>query len=203
MRFWKKGYTENKGFTLVEILVAMAVASIVMTIVYVIYASYSASYTAQEVSAELQQNLRAGMDFMMREIRMAGYEPVNGSDDFGIEVASETKIRFTRDTDDDGVIDDDQSERITYEYDNGTGKLVRILDEGLGTPGLVILENVAEFSFVYLNEAQNNLGSPVAAADLDNIRGVTITMRLEEPAGRRKSISRTISQFVVCRNLGL
>ena len=63
--------TEEKGFTLVELLVAVFVAGIVMTAVYSAYSSQQKSYTVQEQMAEMQQNLRSAMFMMTREIRMA------------------------------------------------------------------------------------------------------------------------------------
>ena len=52
----------------------------------------------------------------------------------------------------------------------------------------------------------NDLGDPVPAADLDNIRTVVISMKVEEPAGREsreEMKAREYSTWVKCRNLGL
>jgi type IV pilus assembly protein PilW len=57
---------EEKGFTLIEILVAMAISLVVMTGVYQVYVAQQKSYILQEQVAAMQQNLRAGMYFMAR-----------------------------------------------------------------------------------------------------------------------------------------
>ncbi len=65
----------NKGFTLIELLIAMAISAIVAGGIFTAYQSQQKSYTVQENVAVMQQNLRAGMDIMVREIRMAGCDP--------------------------------------------------------------------------------------------------------------------------------
>ena len=62
---------QDKGFTIVELLVAVFVAGIVMAGVYSAYYSQQKTYTAHEQLAEMQQNLRSAMFYMAREIRMA------------------------------------------------------------------------------------------------------------------------------------
>ena len=65
----------NKGFTLIELMIAMAISGIVAGGIFTAYQSQQKSYTSQENVAVMQQNLRAGMDIMAREIRMAGCDP--------------------------------------------------------------------------------------------------------------------------------
>jgi type IV pilus assembly protein PilW len=55
----------QKGFTLIEFLVAMAVAGIVMAGIYSAYYSQQKSFVVQDEMAEMQQNLRAAMFFMV------------------------------------------------------------------------------------------------------------------------------------------
>ena len=69
----------NRGFTLVELLIALAVSGIIMTGIFSAFKTQQDSYLAQEQVAEMQQNLRASLYIMTREIRMAGYDGGNGS----------------------------------------------------------------------------------------------------------------------------
>ena len=63
----------QKGFTLVELLIAMVVASIVMASIYAVYRSQTAAHRTQQLVVQMQQNIRAALYLLEREIRMAGY----------------------------------------------------------------------------------------------------------------------------------
>ncbi len=87
----------KKGFTLVELMIAMVISAIVMTSVYSVYSAQQRSYIVQEGVAAMHQNLRAAMYFMEREIRMAGCDPT-GAANAGIQTDSTaTLIHFTED----------------------------------------------------------------------------------------------------------
>ncbi len=61
------------GFTLIELLVAMAVSGIVAAAIFTVFKSQQDSYIVQEDVAAMQQNLRAGMSMLSRDVRMAGF----------------------------------------------------------------------------------------------------------------------------------
>ncbi|MCF8063103.1 MAG: prepilin-type N-terminal cleavage/methylation domain-containing protein, partial [Deltaproteobacteria bacterium] len=63
------------GFTLIELLVTVVVSGVVMAGIYTTFVSQQNSYIVQSETAALQQNLRAAMFNLKREIRMAGYNP--------------------------------------------------------------------------------------------------------------------------------
>jgi type IV pilus assembly protein PilW len=112
----ERGSRRDGGFTLVEVLVAMTISSIVAGAVFMAYKSQQESYLNQEQVALMQQNLRAAIFYMEREIRMAGYDTAS-STGAGIVTAAPNSIRFTMDVtggendgvdnDQDGVVDED------------------------------------------------------------------------------------------------
>lgn len=71
----KRTRLKDKGFTLVEIMVSMAISSLVIAGIYGVYTIQQRSYTVQEQVSEMQQRIRSALDFMTRNIRMAGYDP--------------------------------------------------------------------------------------------------------------------------------
>ena len=85
----------SDGFTLVEFLVAMVISLIVMSSIYSVYRSQQKSYVAQEQITVMQQNLRAGMTMITRDIRTAGYDPTR-SLGTGIISANSDQLQFTR-----------------------------------------------------------------------------------------------------------
>ena len=64
----------NKGFSLIEVMVALAVTSILMAGIYTTYTIQQRSYKTQTMIVSVQQNLRGSLIIMEDEIRMAGYD---------------------------------------------------------------------------------------------------------------------------------
>jgi type IV pilus assembly protein PilW len=65
--------TQNYGFTLVELLVAMVISLVVMGAIYGTFKSQQDSFVIQDQVTAMQQNLRSAMYTMSRDIQMAGY----------------------------------------------------------------------------------------------------------------------------------
>jgi hypothetical protein len=209
---WKGCTSAHKnwepGFTLIDLLVGLAMASIVLTAIISLFTSVGRSYTIQNVAADVQQVTRAGVEHMTQNIRMAGLDPFGRA---GAEIKEFTadKIRFTLDRCDvpvggpegcgypDGDVDD-KFENVTYQWDPAARKLKQTLYEGTASVySETLVENVSNLSFTYLDKDD----SP--ALDARDIRTVVIAMTVADPAGRGKTVERTYSARVRCRNLGL
>jgi prepilin-type N-terminal cleavage/methylation domain-containing protein len=67
---------KNKGVTLIELLVALVISGILVAAIYRAFIGQQKTYTVQEQVVDMQQNVRAGINRMMREIRMAGFGKV-------------------------------------------------------------------------------------------------------------------------------
>jgi len=63
----------EQGFTMVELLVAMVLSLIVMGAVFLTFKSQQDSYVVQDQIVATQQNARAAMYLLTRDIQMAGY----------------------------------------------------------------------------------------------------------------------------------
>ena len=97
-------FRNTNGFTLIEILVALVLSIIVMAAIYSTFHSQQKSYMVQEQVAAMQQNLRAAMFYMEREIRMAGCDPTRkAKPEPAIVTANADMIAFSEDTDADGT----------------------------------------------------------------------------------------------------
>ena len=157
----------NKGFTLIEILVALALTGIVLGAIYTAYQSQQKTYIMQESIAEMQQNLRAAMYLMTQEIRMAGYD-TRGTANAGIETANASEIKFTKDLDGDGSIDSGNSEEITYSLYTADG--IQKLGRKNPTLNRPVALNIDALNFVYLDEDDAVTGT------LSDIRSIQITI---------------------------
>ena len=104
---------DQTGFTLVELMIVVALSGIVMAAVYSIYIAQQKTYIAQDQVVEMQQNIRAALDLMEREIRMAGYDTAGSV--ASITVARSGQMSFTFDNNNDGFTDD-ANESIDYGF---------------------------------------------------------------------------------------
>jgi type IV pilus assembly protein PilW len=61
------------GFTLVEVMSALAILAVAMTAVFATFTTQQKSFTVQSRVVEMQQNIRQGLEYLTRDIRLAGY----------------------------------------------------------------------------------------------------------------------------------
>ena len=210
---------DSKGFTLIELLVAMAITGIISVAIFTAFQSQQKSYLIQDQVAEMQQNLRAAMDIMVREIRMAGYDPtrLGGATIFS---ANSNSINITIDINGDGNCT--ANETIIYSLYDAHGDGDSDIGRQVGAVRRAAAENIDNLEFYYTLEDATKTLIP---ADPNNIRFVQITIlaRAEHqdskfsdtktyttPSGatnwgpyndgfRRRLLSTTVR----CRNMGL
>ena len=202
----------NKGFTLAELLVGLFVSGIVMTTILSAYYTQNKSYAVQDQLAAMVQNLRAAMDIMIREARMAGYDPT-GTANAGIVVANPTSLTITEDMDGDGSITGDES--ITYSLADSDADG----DNDLERNSNLIAENIDALDFVYLDE---NDASTTTLSEIQSIQITMVAKTQKVDQGYHDTITytnqggspifgppndsfrrRTLTAEVKCRNLGL
>jgi len=182
--------SSTEGFTITEIIVGLALASVILTAMISVFSSLSQSYTTQNVAAGVQQATRTGIDYMIQNIRMAGFNPFRLAE-VGIKNdISKSSFHFSYDEDEDGTIA--SKEDITFKLEDGT--LRRITMGGNSEP---LIENVSNLEFTYLDINDDTTSNPMA------IRAVEVSMTVAEAAGREQKVSRTYSTRVICRNMGL
>ncbi|MEI9478728.1 MAG: PilW family protein [Deltaproteobacteria bacterium] len=64
----------NKGLTLIELLVALVICAMVVAGIYRLFIAQSRAYTVQDQVVEVQQNIRSAMEVMLRDLRMTAYD---------------------------------------------------------------------------------------------------------------------------------
>ena len=185
----KRSANLQQGFTLVELIVAMALTGIVVGAIYSTYKSQQDSYTTQTHVVEMQQNLRAALHMIGRDIRMAGFNPAGINDLAGFEqslpdgdgneATDSTTMAFTIDDDADGAISstlsaNNNAEQIAYRL-SGTTIEKYTYDAVLGWDWRTVAENIDAIDFVYLNGAGNPI-DPTTVTNLPLIRSVQISL---------------------------
>lgn len=208
------------GFTLVELVVAMGLVSLVFGIMVSCWLTLTRSSCAQNAAAAAQHSARAGVEYMVHDLRMAGLDPLKTAG-AGIEEisAAGSSLRFTSDRCDrpinstgcdrpvpDGDLDD-QSEEVTYMHDAVRQSLRRCYYESV--PDRKTCVNLIDKVnpnpagtplFVFLDGDNNEI---TANSDRGRIRTVLVTLTVHEPACFNRVVSRTYSARVSLRNIGL
>lgn len=183
--------TLKSGFTLVELLVAMAVTLIVVAALTSVFIVQNKYFTRQSEIVEMQQDVRAGLQIMMSELVMTGYDPSRASNS-GLVVADANTIQFTQDLNGNGDISDPH-EDIAYTYD--------ATDQQLERNNQPLAENIQALSFRYFDADDVELPPPLdTAADRAKVRRIVVTLTAVSRDGNR---TRTLSSNVRPRNLGL
>lgn len=202
----------DAGFTLIELMIAAAIFSIILGAAGAVFTSNVKSYKSQEITLELNQELRAALNIMTTEIRMAGYDPNgDGTVSPGITVDSDVDdadviyasgdhaIRFTMDLDGDAGLGD-EAEDVNYFVDDD-GELIRRINDGTGNyEESTIGENISDLTFTYYDVDNNVITSS------GNVRSVDISLtgqsRIPDPYLRAVK-TRTATARVRIRNIGL
>jgi len=156
----------RKGFTLVELLIAMAVGIVIIAAVYAamnLALRFSANTDRKVIT---QQDTRAVLDLMAMEIRMASYNPTMSLTTWsgnvlgncsasnisltqafkGIQVANANQIAIAMDLDNSRTIGNVANEYIVYSYDG-----VNTLNRSVSCVGADILGGSAPFTNVRNN----------------------------------------------------
>jgi len=232
MQVKRKKSLNTQGFTLVELLVGMVVSLLAMGAIYSTFLSQFKSYQIQGEVAAMQQNIRAAMFYMQREIRMAGCDPT-GNAGAAIMIANVAELQFTIDENADGDFINsspppvnDSNEQIRYALTNDVnrdgiadGSPCNLGREAWGGGLQTVAENIDALNFVYL-DANGNTTTTLA-----DIRSVEITIVARISRGILPTVNnntylnqqgatilgpqndnlsrRRLTTFIKCRNLGL
>lgn len=138
----KRCLFNQRAFSLIEVMVAMAIFSIIMAAVITAFQAQLKLNSTQQCVSAMQQNARAAMYFMAKELMMAGFDPT-GKAGTGIQPVADRHDAVTLsmdvtggesdgvDNDGDGETDslleaqfgdgktDGSNEVITYALNNG------------------------------------------------------------------------------------
>jgi type IV pilus assembly protein PilW len=178
----------SAGFTLIELLIVLVLVGVTGATAINLFRVQNGAFRRENRVVEVEQNLRAGLDLMVRELRNAGMRDplqVYGSSDTpGIAVAESTSIRFKQDfhstadpnSGPDGDVFDTH-EDIEYSYTPWDRTLRRRTRGSEGDSGAQPLaEYVTDFRFTYFDAAGDTIPFPITGPGLDSIRRIRINL---------------------------
>lgn len=142
----------RKGITLIELLIAIVILGMTVVGIYRLFIVQSKAYNVQDQVVELQQGIRAVMEIMLRDLRMAGYDDDSPSSNIAVT---------------NPIVVGNESITVQYEYDTSSlysvsywrdaiskrlfRQLIITKSDGSSVTGTqeCILENVDTLNFSY------------------------------------------------------
>lgn len=177
------GCNKEKGFSLIELMIALALSGIIIGAIYNLYLKQSKSYVIQDQVAEMQQNGRVAIDMIVRDIRMAGFRgnPPNAGVTTPISPTNSSTA----------------PDSITIQYDDGSGSVTTVTYDISGTDlrrnTQPLAENIEDLQLAYIfaDGDEDNLpddGDSDTTNDSGDIRAVRINI-LARTSGEDPSFS--------------
>lgn len=196
----------SSGFSLIELMIALAVGMVVLAAIYGVFTLQQRTFSNQDRLVEMQQSARAAIDMMVRELRMAGFNPtgMTGTDKPRILSATANSIRFTFDINATGHTWGSNEDVQYYLYtpvSDGIQKLGRATAGGTQP----LAENIQNLSFTYTLSDGTQTTAPTSAqlAEITDIL-ITLTARtsqVDPTTGQYRTL--TVTAQVKPRNLQL
>jgi prepilin-type N-terminal cleavage/methylation domain-containing protein len=140
------GVKRESGFTLIELLIAVGLGVIVLAVIFSTFKSQQDSYLLQGQVSMAQQNLRAALYMITRDIQMAGY------------YTSFVDAEYSSDWDDNPLTPDVSIMPLIYLVNNAKG----IEDVKEGTDIIVIVRASDKYRMLEAGE-KGSPGAPAAA----------------------------------------
>ena len=192
----------NKGFTLIELMIAMTISGIIIALTVNAFLQQEDQNITQNQVTEIQQNARAGFHMIISEIRMAGFDPTGN---YGTAIiaagtgALGSPLIFTYVADNDCIDNDGDAgipnppctdanvdepgelKTVTINlFDSSIDSGVTLDEIQISAAGQPIAENIAALQFTYFDSTGTQIapgaGGNISATDIPNIKAVQVLL---------------------------
>jgi len=204
--------------SLIELMVSLVILGLIMVMVTRYFRDQQTTIGEQTAMSEVQQNVRASMDMVLRDLRPTGEDPtIKGT--FGLVFGSRESIVVTMDVDGDGQLDSnrtafpDSNEIRGFSFRRDSLRLNILIKANRSDPGnqagwrweLAATNLDTSGMWISYFDTTNALMNPPngTAGQLGRVKRVMVDMRgrSERPVGaRRQYLRRTLSSDILFRN---
>jgi Tfp pilus assembly protein PilW len=195
--------TNERGFSLVELFIAMTVTLILLSGIGVLLANSLSTRSRENTRTEALVAAQGALNIMSREIANSGW----GLNDNGIVFinSNANQLRIRANLNNTNLTTDDESEDVSYAYDAQNQAIIRY-DRNTAT-STILASGITQLNFGYSDyKVQNNgtvLIQPVGVAptvDTCKVR-ITISIALRK-TGNQPDSTITLTNEVSLRNAG-
>ena len=166
--------SDANGFSIVELLIVLVISMFIIGTVFFTSKSQEHNLAVQDRSVELQDNLRAGITIMEKDLRMAGYDPSCISPPCtGFTAAGPNSFSITmRDP-----LSTNANDTVSYSLYDYQGDGDYDLGRDFNGSGLQpVIMNVDVLDLTYIDGNGNVLNFPLSSTDLARIHLIEIAV---------------------------
>jgi type II secretory pathway pseudopilin PulG len=201
MRATKSKSAENKerGFSLIELLVAMGTTLLLLGLVTTLFSRAMGSRSRESRKADALVSARAALNQLSREVANSGYGLTNN----GIVLADSTsqRIHFRANLANANYTTNDPGEDVTYFYDSDTQSIVRYSPTESPTTAVVV-NKISNVTFSYINYSASSSTPTISSVPTDGTGRVqiTVTVQLDAIYGQINPQAVSFTSDVTIRN---
>lgn len=194
------GTMDNRGLTLIELVVVMVLSLLLMASVYLAYQIQHQSSQAHQQVMPMQQDLRAAVMLLERDLRMAGLDPAEADLAAITSSSGGTSVGIQMDLNGDGTVAG-ADELIVYAWSSGS----------LTRNGNTVAENVTNVTFTYEDEDGATVvptggGGTYTTDDSEAVKFVRVALNVQSVGNdpyTGSPLTRSLSRRVRLRNYGM
>jgi type IV pilus assembly protein PilW len=209
---------DRRGFTLIELMVALALLGVVVAGIYTTFGSQEEAYILQDQMAEMNQNARSAINIISKDIRNSGLDPTWALTDVGagagLLTATADTIVMTQDLNRDGDLagDDADEDGEFLGYHFNAGRIERCTGAAACGTWQPFVDRIGDLRFRYVyadGEDSDAAGLPDDTdGDMSNDFSEVREVEIQVQANRQsESLERfremTLSSRVKVRNLSM
>ena len=178
----------NKGFSLVELIIAMTVMLVALGLVSTLFSSAISSRKRESQRTDALTSAQAALNVMSREIANSGYGiAISGQTNNGIVTAdSTTKIlHFRANLVNSDLATNSPGEDLTYFFDSATKSIVRY-DPNDSPQTSVIVNKISDVTFTYFSytgSSSTATQTSVPTTDTGRIR-IAVSVQMDPIQGQ-------------------
>lgn len=183
----------TRGISFLEVLIGLALSGVVLVGIHSSYRAYVHALRSHAAAFDLQDQARASVDLMVRELRMAGYDPTGAALPTspgpacpgvrqGLIEATATRVRVRSDLTGDGTTLA-SGEDVIYQLDSPNAQILRTSSGGTATLTDNVATNGLAFRYFDTSDPPVELvpAPSLTAAERDCVGTVSVVVRLTTP----------------------